>query len=170
MTVVVRLQALIPRGRIPLYSTKPSINAYVKKTLSISLQVLISSIAAMNFFPTVVSLVALMASASLQTVSAWTVAGTVSAWTVAGPVSDRTTRARITKTETSTRLYHAPEKAPRHDVGGDPFASLTPDQKDRVQAYMQHQQSVPKPGFPTDVRSLVQYNHGFAVMSTNSKS
>lgn len=35
---------------------------------------------------------------------------------------------------------------------------------------MQHQQTVPKPGFPTDVRSLVQYNHGFAVMSTNSKS
>ena len=47
---------------------------------------------------------------------------------------------------------------------------LTPEQKERVVAYMEHQQSVPKPGFPTDVRSLIQYNHGFAVMSTNSKA
>ena len=70
----------------------------------------------------------------------------------------------------STRLFHAPEKAPKHDVGANPFADLSPEQAARAQAYMEHQQNVPKPGFPADVRSLIQYNHGFAVMSTNSKS
>lgn len=70
----------------------------------------------------------------------------------------------------STQLFHAPEKAPKHDVGANPFADLSPEQAARAQAYMEHQQNVPKPGFPTDVRSLIQYNHGFAVMSTNSKS
>lgn len=75
-----------------------------------------------------------------------------------------------TPLSSSTGLFHAPNKAPTHDVGGDPFANLAPDQKERVVAYMEHQQNVPKPGFPTDVRSLIQYNHGFAVMSTNSKA
>ena len=65
-------------------------------------------------------------------------------------------------------LYHAP--APKHDVGENPLANFTPEQRERAEAYMEHQQNVPKVGFPTDVRSLVQYNHGFAVMSTNSKS
>jgi hypothetical protein len=67
-------------------------------------------------------------------------------------------------------LFHAP--APKHDVsaGGNPMANLTPEQVQRVQAYMEHQQNAPKIGFPTDVRSLIQYNHGFAVMGTNSKS
>jgi hypothetical protein len=83
----------------------------------------------------------------------------VRAWTAPLPVR-----------QTETRLYHAPKNAPKHDVGGDPFGSLPEDQKERARAYMEHQQSVPKPGFPADVRSLVQYNHGFAVMSTNSKS
>lgn len=67
-------------------------------------------------------------------------------------------------------LFHAPQNAPKHDVGDGAMANLSPEQLERAQAYMEHQQNVPKPGFPTDVRSLVQYNHGFAVMSTNSKS
>ncbi len=115
------------------------------------MRVPISSIVAMKSFPSAVFLVALTVCLPTRTASAWTVVGP---WSV----------------RASTRLFHAPEKAPRHDVGGDPFASLTPDQKERVQAYMEHQQNVPKPGFPADVRSLVQYNHGFAVMSTNSKA
>lgn len=85
----------------------------------------------------------------------------VCAWSASAPVRQAVS---------STQLFHAPKNAPKHDVGGDPFASLPADQKERAVAYMEHQQSVPKPGFPTDVRSLVQYNHGFAVMSTNSKS
>lgn len=85
------------------------------------------------------------------------------AWTAVAPVYVRSPAS-------STRLFHAPKTAPKHDIGGDPFANLSPEQKERAQAYMEHQQNVPKPGFPIDVRSLVQYNHGFAVMSTNSKS
>jgi len=98
---------------------------------------------------------------------------TAFSWTaVAGPpaVSASSRRSLLSSDATTTRLYHAPKNVPRHDVGGDPFASLSPEQKERAQAYMEHQQNVPKPGFPVDVRSLVQYNHGFAVMSTNSKS
>ncbi|EEC47844.1 predicted protein, partial [Phaeodactylum tricornutum CCAP 1055/1] len=34
----------------------------------------------------------------------------------------------------------------------------------------EHQQTAPKLDWATDVRTLVQYNHGFAVMSTNSKA
>lgn len=67
-------------------------------------------------------------------------------------------------------LYHSPKNAPKHDVGENPMADFTPEQLERAQAYMEHQNNVPKLGFPTDVRSLVQYNHGFAVMSTNSKA
>jgi len=37
-------------------------------------------------------------------------------------------------------------------------------------ALVEHQQNAPKLGFDVDVRSLVQYNHGFAVMCTNSKA
>jgi hypothetical protein len=71
-------------------------------------------------------------------------------------------------TTTATKLFES--KAPKHDVGANPLDQLKPDQKERVQAFMEYQQSLPRIGFPTDVRSLVQYNHGFAVMSTNSKS
>jgi hypothetical protein len=89
----------------------------------------------------------------------------VAAWTTVGPVS---VNPRVISSS-SSRLYHAPP-APKHDVGGgNPMADYTPEQLARAQAYMEHQNNVPKPGFPVDVRSLVQYNHGFAVMSTNSK-
>jgi len=66
-------------------------------------------------------------------------------------------------------LFHG---APKHDVSGgqSAFDDLPLDQQERVKAFSEHQQNVPKIGFPADVRSLVQYNHGFAVMSTNSKS
>jgi hypothetical protein len=69
-------------------------------------------------------------------------------------------------------LYHGPPKnAAKHDVGQEnAMATLSPDQQVRVTAYIEHQNSVPTPGFPVDVRSLVQYNHGFAVMSTISKA
>ena len=66
-------------------------------------------------------------------------------------------------------LFH---KAPQHDVKGgqSTIDDLSPEQQERVKAFIGHQQNVPKIGFAADVRSLVQYNHGFAVMSTNSKS
>jgi len=37
-------------------------------------------------------------------------------------------------------------------------------------AFAEHQQNAPKMGWATDIRTLVEYNHGFAVMSTLSKS
>lgn len=65
-------------------------------------------------------------------------------------------------------LFHG---APKHDVNGQKtIEDLEPDQQERVKAFLGHQEAVPKIGFPADVRSLIQYNHGFAVMSTNSKS
>lgn len=68
----------------------------------------------------------------------------------------------------ATSLFH---NAPKHDVNGQKtIEDLAPDQQERVKAFLEHQQSVPKIGFAADVRSLIQYNHGFAVMSTNSKS
>ncbi|VEU34526.1 unnamed protein product [Pseudo-nitzschia multistriata] len=67
-------------------------------------------------------------------------------------------------------LFH---KAPKHDVGKGQAGSiedLPADQRERIEAFVEHQKGVPRIGFPADVRSLVQYNHGFAVMSTHSKS
>ena len=61
-------------------------------------------------------------------------------------------------------------KAPRHDVGKSAREPLPPALQKQMEAYQEHQQAAPKLGFPTDVRTLVQYNHGFAVLSTHSKS
>ena len=82
-------------------------------------------------------------------------------------LSNNRIRSTSTATARGSPLYHAP--APKHDVSGGRNAmdELTQDQKDRVNAFVIHQDGVPKIGFPADVRSLVQYNHGFAVMSTN---
>ncbi len=61
--------------------------------------------------------------------------------------------------------------APRHDVrSSDTFAEIDEEEMKIQQALRDHQQKAPRLGFPTDVRTLVQYNHGYAVMSTNSKS
>mmetsp|Transcript_17302 Transcript_17302/g.25860 ORF Transcript_17302/g.25860 Transcript_17302/m.25860 type:complete len:358 (+) Transcript_17302:42-1115(+) len=61
-----------------------------------------------------------------------------------------------------------PKHAPRHDVGAQ--AELSPEEMAIQAAFAEHQQNCPKLGFATDVRTLIQYNHGFAVISTNSKS
>ena len=74
----------------------------------------------------------------------------------------------LVQTRGESALFH---KAPKHDVNGQQtMDDLSPEQQERVRAFIEHQQNVPKIGFAADVRSLVQYNHGFAVMSTNSKS
>lgn len=68
----------------------------------------------------------------------------------------------------STQLYN---NAPRHDVRSSGAAQeMDPEEMKLQAALAEHQQNAPKLGFPTDVRTLVQYNHGFAVMSTNSKA
>ena len=67
-----------------------------------------------------------------------------------------------------TSLFH--NTAPKHDTSGGNKIDYTPEQVERINAYVTHQDGAAKIGFPTDVRSLIQYNHGFAVMGTNSKS
>lgn len=62
---------------------------------------------------------------------------------------------------------------PRHDVrsnGPSTETEIDPEEMKIQAALADHQQRAPKLGFDVDVRSLVQYNHGFAVMSTNSKA
>lgn len=71
----------------------------------------------------------------------------------------------------TTKLFaEKPDKAPRHDVGKAATASLPESVQKQLEAYQEHQQAAPKLSWATDVRTLVQYNHGFAVMSTLSKS
>lgn len=70
----------------------------------------------------------------------------------------------------STQLFHSPppRNAPKHDTGMP--MELNPEEIKIQTAFAQHQQDAPKLGFAIDVRTLVQYNHGFAVISTNSKA
>lgn len=68
-------------------------------------------------------------------------------------------------------LVHLSKIAPGHDVKSDGAAREMDPEEMKVQAALvEHQKNAPKLGFDVDVRSLVQYNHGFAVMSTNSKA
>ena len=65
------------------------------------------------------------------------------------------------------------EKRPGHDVRSSSTpAGMEIDEEEMAiqQRYAKHQQEAPRLGFAVDIRSLVQYNHGFAVLSTNSKS
>ena len=62
-----------------------------------------------------------------------------------------------------------PKHAPRHDVPGMNM-EISPEEAKIQAAFGEHQQNAVKPDFATDVRTLIQYNHGFAVISTNSKS
>jgi hypothetical protein len=61
--------------------------------------------------------------------------------------------------------------APRHDVRSSGASKeMDPEEMKIQMALAEHQQKALKLGFDVDVRSLVEYNHGFAVMSTNSKA
>jgi putative heme iron utilization protein len=68
---------------------------------------------------------------------------------------------------TSTRIFN---NAPRHDVRGDAPMEADPEELKIQTALKEHQDKAPKLNWAIEVRTLVQYNHGFAVMSTNSKS
>jgi putative heme iron utilization protein len=49
------------------------------------------------------------------------------------------------------------------------FSSSSQTEETIQNAFDEHQKNAPRPGMTEDVRSLVQYNHGFSVLSTNSK-
>ena len=77
----------------------------------------------------------------------------------------------VASRQASTLLRNEPEKnAPRHDTKGQALEDLPEEIQAKIIAYQEHQQNAPKLGWPTDIRTLVQYNHGFAVMSTHSKA
>lgn len=61
------------------------------------------------------------------------------------------------------------EEASGHGApaGGQP--QIDPEELAIVQKFQEHQATAAKLSAPVEVRSLVQYNHGFAVISTNSK-
>ena len=59
--------------------------------------------------------------------------------------------------------------APRHNVWLACVArEMDPEEMKIQMALSEHQQNAPKLGFDLDVRSLVEYNHGLVVVSTNS--
>lgn len=59
-----------------------------------------------------------------------------------------------------------------HDVRNSSVKTMKiSDEEMAVQKrFMEHQKSAKTLGFPVDVRTLVEYNHGFAVLCTNSNS
>jgi hypothetical protein len=71
-----------------------------------------------------------------------------------------------------THLFENQQKsAPAgHDVPKGSRAEISPKEMKIQAAFAEHQQNAAKLSFAEDVRTLVQYNHGFAVISTNSKS
>lgn len=64
------------------------------------------------------------------------------------------------------------KKAATHDVRNAGAEGMQIDEEElKIQkALVEHQGNAAKLGWSTDIRTLVEYNHGFAVMSTMSKS
>jgi len=77
----------------------------------------------------------------------------------------------VRRTPGATRLVSSADKAPGHDVRSSGVATeMDPEEAKLQAAFAEHQKNAPKLGYPVDIRTLVQYNHGYAVMSTNSKA
>ena len=98
---------------------------------------------------------------------------TVSGWIAPSPsLVSRYTKHISTSSSFSSSLVllNSSPPAPRHDVGSSAQMELSPAEQKKMEAYSTHQQNAPKLDWATDVRTLVQYNHGFAVISTHSKS
>ena len=71
----------------------------------------------------------------------------------------------------TTRLFENVQSG-GHDVTNANVQNVDVDQEELKiqQTYAEHQQNAAKLDWATDVRTLVEYNHGFAVLSTISKS
>jgi len=69
-------------------------------------------------------------------------------------------------------------KAEKMSTGGHDVRNSSPREMPKIsdeemaiqKQFMIHQKGAKTLGFPVDVRTLVEYNHGFAVLCTNSKS
>lgn len=81
-----------------------------------------------------------------------------------------------TKTSSSPRHYRmsslssTAKEQQGHEVRGSQRVEMDAEEAELQKRFYEHQERAPKLGFATDVRTLIQYNHGYAVMSTNSKS
>lgn len=64
----------------------------------------------------------------------------------------------------------AEERPSGHMVNNKGDFKIDPEEMAIQQRLKEHQESAPKLGAAVEVRTLVQYNHGYAVMSTNSVS
>jgi len=86
-------------------------------------------------------------------------------FTPASPFKTHHGQNNLIRSSTTTTLnYH---KAAGHAM---PAIKLDPEEAKLQANLAEHQQNAPRLGWATDIRTLVQYNHGFAVMSTISKS
>mmetsp|Transcript_16279 Transcript_16279/g.24628 ORF Transcript_16279/g.24628 Transcript_16279/m.24628 type:complete len:329 (+) Transcript_16279:73-1059(+) len=80
-------------------------------------------------------------------------------------------QAHVLKTRIFSEKETEPEKIVKgHDVRSDVVVEMDEEEAKVMAAFQEHQKDAPKLGWATDIRTLVQYNHGFAVMSTNSKT
>jgi len=88
---------------------------------------------------------------------------------------DTNNKDETTTEETSTKTSKAEKMSTGgHDVRNASTPKGMPQISEEEMAiqkqFMIHQKSAKTLGFPVDVRTLVEYNHGFAVLCTNSKS
>jgi len=91
------------------------------------------------------------------------------------PLASVSSRSNGVSTTTLFEKEESAKNAPGHEVrSSGPVPDLSPEETERLQqqaqAFMAYQQEAPKLDWPTEIRTLVQYNHGYAVMSTNSKA
>merc|ERR1712127_1038138 len=88
------------------------------------------------------------------------------------PSSTATTATRLFSTEEDKKMSSGHEvKSSGHDVKGNMGdVEIDPEELAVQKRFQEHQSNVEKLGFAVDVRTLVEYNHGFAVMCTNSKT
>ncbi|GKY98225.1 hypothetical protein MPSEU_000780200 [Mayamaea pseudoterrestris] len=73
---------------------------------------------------------------------------------------------------TTSRLFSSQEKKaeePQHTISSDKEQEMSVELSELQAAYQTHQQNAPRLSHAQEVRSLVAYNHGFAVLSTFSK-
>ena len=95
---------------------------------------------------------------------------------VSGFVPSKLKRSSLIRNRASTEQNPKKEKSAKAPDGGSTghivagMKELTPEEQAVQERVATHQQDQEKLGAAEEVRTLVQYNHGFAVISTNSQS
>lgn len=91
------------------------------------------------------------------------------------PLSQQHNTARLAKSNLFAAEKEEVERKTGHEVrASGPLPDITEEEQERLQQqaqkFMDYQQNAAKLDWPTEIRTLVQYNHGYAVISTNSKA